>query len=56
MKEYLGDSVYADFDGWHIVLTTSRDTIYLKPEVQAALIKFLDRDRLYTKPQEEAAL
>ena len=37
-KEYLGDSVYADFDGFGIVLTTENgygpsNTIVLEPEV-----------------------
>jgi len=40
-KIYLGDAVYADFDGFHIVLTTSdgiRDTnrICLDPSVTVA--------------------
>lgn len=45
MKEYLGDSVYADFDGYHIVLTTENgygpnNTIALEPAVYAALVAY----------------
>jgi len=41
-KDYLGDSVYADFDGFHIVLTTENgygpsNTIALDPTVLKAL-------------------
>ena len=37
-KEYLGDSVYVDNDGWGITLTTENgygpsNTIYLEPDV-----------------------
>ncbi len=47
-KDYLGDSVYADFDGYHIVLTTENgfgptNTIALEPEVLAALNRFSER-------------
>lgn len=44
VKEYLGDSVYADFDGFHIVLTTENsNTIAIDGEVFAALIRFQKR-------------
>ena len=41
-KQYLGDSVYADFDGFGITLTTENgfgpsNTIYLEPQVLALL-------------------
>ena len=46
-KQYLGDSVYAEFDGYHIVLTTENglpadpsNTIALEPTVYAALIRY----------------
>ena len=46
-KMYLGDSVYAQFDGYHIVLTTENglptdpsNTIALEPAVMLALIRF----------------
>ena len=46
-KVYLGDSVYADFDGFMICLTTENgegpsDTIYLEPEVMLALIQYAE--------------
>lgn len=44
-KRYLGDGVYAKFDGYHIVLTvedgeTVRQTIFLDPSVLAGLDSF----------------
>lgn len=47
-KEYLGDSVYAEFDGYHIVLTTENgigptNTIALEPAVIQALLEFQTR-------------
>ena len=44
MKKYMGDAVYADFDGYHIVLTTEdgikvSNTIFLEPSVFDALVK-----------------
>lgn len=48
-KTYLGDSVYADFDGFHVILTTEngypddpRNRIALEPPVFAALVKYRD--------------
>lgn len=45
-KRYLGDAVYVDFDGWHLVLTTENgiettNTIYLEPDVVLALREYL---------------
>jgi len=47
-KTYLGDGVYVDFDGYHIVLTTedgiaTTNTVYLDPHVQKALVQFMER-------------
>ena len=44
-KTYLGDAVYADFDGWNVVLTTEdgfsiTNTIYLEPPVLDALADY----------------
>lgn len=44
-KQYLGDSVYADFDGYNIILTTENgfgpsNKIILEPEVLEALIEY----------------
>jgi hypothetical protein len=48
MKEYLGDSVYAEFDGYQIALTTENggandpsNTICLEPAVVVALQEFI---------------
>lgn len=49
MKEYLGDSVYVEFDGYSFILTTEngypddpRNRIVLDPEVYEALLRFVD--------------
>lgn len=48
-KEYLGDGLYASFDGYHIILTAPRDDgehfVALEPPVMAALDDY--RERLY---------
>jgi hypothetical protein len=43
VEEYLGDGVYATFDGWNVVLDLrmqGNTKIYLEPEVFSRLIKF----------------
>ena len=49
-KEYLGDSVYARFDGYGIILTTENgvpgdpsNEIYLEPSVLGSLNQFVGR-------------
>ncbi len=49
-KEYLGDSVYVDFDGYGFVLTTENgfpddpsNRISLEPEVYQALVRYANR-------------
>ena len=46
-KSYLGDGVYASYDGFHIVLTAERENrteyIYLDPYVYDALMKYVER-------------
>jgi len=47
-KDYMGDSVYADFDGFAIILTTENgsgpsNVIVLEPEVLEAIIRFAQR-------------
>ncbi len=49
-KQYLGDSVYADFDGYGITLTTENgfgpsNTIYL----ESAVLQAMDDYRAYLK-------
>lgn len=46
MKEYLGNAIYAEFDGYHVVLTTSNgieDTnlIRLEPVEASALVRYV---------------
>lgn len=46
-KSYIGDSVYAEFDGYSIILTTENgfgpsNTIILEPEVYEGLLFFVD--------------
>ncbi len=47
-KVYLGDSVYCNFNGYQIVLTTENgaeasNTIYLEGEVIASLLEYIER-------------
>lgn len=47
-KVYLGDSVYAEYDGYHVVLTTENgfgptNTIYLEEGVLEALNAYVER-------------
>lgn len=47
-KQYLGDGVYADFDGYQVKLTVSdgvydTDKIYLNPEVMKSLIEYYEK-------------
>ncbi len=46
-KRYIGDGVYADFDGFNIVLTTedgisTTNKVYLEPSVCKALLDFIN--------------
>jgi len=46
-QEYLGDGVYAKWDGYQIELRAndpdSEDVIYIEPRVLDALVQFLER-------------
>lgn len=49
-KEYLGDSVYIDNDGYHIVLTTENgygpsNTIMIEPHLIKKIQEYLERQR-----------
>lgn len=57
-KIYLGDSVYAQFDGYHIILTTEngypddpRNRIALEPQVLSALNTYVS----YIKEKHDAS-
>ncbi len=48
MRKYIGNSVYAEFDGSRICLTTQNgyepsSAIILEPEVMCALIRFFEQ-------------
>lgn len=50
LKEWLGDSVYAEFDGFYVILTTEngypddpRNKIALEPAVIVALEDFIKK-------------
>ena len=46
-ESYLGDGLYATFDGWQIVLRAPRadgdHRVALEPEVYTALLRFAER-------------
>ena len=47
LKQYLGDSVYADFDGYHVVLTTENggfptNKIMLEPDLLINLNRYCE--------------
>lgn len=49
-KVYLGDGLYAEYDGWQIKLYASNgveatDTVYLEPSVLAAFERYVERLR-----------
>jgi hypothetical protein len=55
-KAYIGDSVYVQYDGYHIVLTTEngypddpRNLICLEPEVYEALLQWVEALKLRIK-------
>jgi hypothetical protein len=56
LKQYLGDGVYADFDDYHIVLTTENgeaivQKIYLEPQV----LEMLDEYRAWLRSKANEA-
>ena len=57
--KYLGDGVYVEFDGYHVVLKANSrisptDTIYLDPSVIDALMDYID-DLIKEKDEEREA-
>ena len=54
-KTYLGDSVYVESDGYHLILTTENgygptNTILLEPEVYNALVQYVQTDEPIATP------
>jgi hypothetical protein len=58
-KEYIGDGVYVEFDGFAFVLTTERhengvsrtETIVLEPDVFDALTRYVIKSSNEGKPE-----
>lgn len=53
-KDYLGDSVYADWDGYAITLTTENgfgpsNRIVLEPDILRALDRYKERIKIIVK-------
>jgi hypothetical protein len=56
MNEYLGDGVYASFDGYQIWLAANHHenrVIALDPHVLEALLKYAQRIGIWTPKQKE---
>lgn len=58
-KDYLGDGVYAEYDGHHIVLTTENDRwpsniIALEGSVYEALMRYVARVQAANEQSEKA--
>jgi hypothetical protein len=51
-EAYLGDGLYASFDGWQIKLRAPRENgdheVYLEPAVLKELMKFIEQLRVVT--------
>jgi len=50
VKVYLGDGLYASFDGYQFALSAENgiqatDTVYLEPEVLDAFLRFVEQIR-----------
>ena len=55
-ETYLGDAVYASFDGWQIKLRTgdgNNQVIYLEPGVYQNLIRFVNDIRRHAEEKSE---
>lgn len=55
-KQYIGDSVYVDFDGHGLILTTENgygpsNKIYLEPEVYFALESYVNSLKASNQPE-----
>ena len=47
MNEYIGDGLYADFDGWQIELyayngVNKTNAVYLEPDVLVAFLRYVE--------------
>jgi hypothetical protein len=59
MKDYLGDGLYVEFDGWQLKLWADqphgRQEVYLEPSVYLALTRFVERVK-HAKQEEAKAI
>ena len=62
-KAYIGDSVYVQYDGRGIILTTEngyrddpRNKIYMEPEVIEGFFSFVERIKALVKAEQDAKL
>jgi len=58
MKEYIGDSIYVDYDGYHLVLTTENgmgpsNIIFIEPLVMENLIEYFTKKILTPTSKEQ---
>ena len=60
MKDYIGDGVYVEFDGFGLKLWTQREGgehwIYLEPSVYHALLAFVERIKEVDRNEQEQSI
>ena len=59
LKDYLGDGVYIDYDGYSIILTTEdgvsvQNRIFMEPQVMQAFQRYIERILAILKERKEA--
>lgn len=52
--QYLGDGVYAEFDGYHIVLDLRAQDDFTKIALEPAVLKALDRFRRWVVEEDDS--
>lgn len=57
-KTFLGDRLYADFDGWNVIVTQENgiavsDRIVFEPDVWDALVNYGERQKLERQAREK---
>lgn len=55
--KYLGDGVYANYDGYHVELRTgshkSDVLVFLDPEVAQSLVEYIQNTQILSKQKDE---